>query len=322
MLLIVISTVVADLQVGSSAAINWGGIIAAAAANSSGGFGTFSNAAGQAFLDRNAQAPGVGVVPVRGADLQLKICAAGTGQESPMPDTPCTIHYEGRFAEEWDKSPKGPTFDSSFERSEPASFAPTGVILGWGFTLVNFMRVGDVFELYIPSELAYGDDGTEDGVIPGGAVLVFTLQLISIDGPAQEYLGVGNAPVGGCDPLPALGVATGAGSGSGGGNSTTLFAVFAVCVIAGGGYFYYKRKKQQEEAGAEGKPVGAMTTTAAGAAPPPKGVAPPPASTALPEGWQEMADPSAGRSYYYNTVSGETTWTTPTQPAGAAAAHV
>ena len=97
-----------------------------------------------------------------------------------MPDTSCKCHYEGRVAQNW---PGGKTFDSSYARGAPTSFAPSDVIPAWTEAM-QLMVEGDKWELYIPSELGYGDSGA-GADIAGGDVLVFTMEIISIDGPTK-----------------------------------------------------------------------------------------------------------------------------------------
>ena len=77
-------------------------------------------------------------------------------------------------------------FDSSYDRGEPAVFTVGEVIPGWNEALQK-MRPGDVWYLYIPANLAYGDEGA--GPIPAGAVLVFKIELLGVlphsDGEGQ-----------------------------------------------------------------------------------------------------------------------------------------
>ena len=92
--------------------------------------------------------------------------------EAPRPtaqDT-VTIHYVGRFID-------GTEFDSSVSRGEPATFPLARLIPGWQEG-VPLMAVGDRFEFAIPYTLAYGPAGR--GPIPGGATLLFTIDLIAI----------------------------------------------------------------------------------------------------------------------------------------------
>jgi len=82
-------------------------------------------------------------------------------------------HYAGTLI-------NGTEFDSSYKRGQPLSFAPNQVIKGWTEAM-QLMKEGGKWELYIPSELAYGDSGA-GGKIPGGSVLVFTLELLKVSG--------------------------------------------------------------------------------------------------------------------------------------------
>ena len=67
---------------------------------------------------------------------------------------------------------------------QPTPSAPNQVIKGWTEAM-QLMKEGDKWELYIPSELGYGDRGA-GGKIPGGAVLVFTLEMLKVKGPSKE----------------------------------------------------------------------------------------------------------------------------------------
>ena len=93
----------------------------------------------------------------------------GTGPR-PAPTDTVTIHYTGRFID-------GTVFDSSVERGQPATFPLPRLIQGWQEG-VPLMSVGDTFEFAIPWNLAYGPVGR--GPIPGGATLLFTIELIAI----------------------------------------------------------------------------------------------------------------------------------------------
>ena len=137
-----------------------------------------SNEFGEAFLNAHAAQPGV-VTTASG--LQYRVLQAGDGRQHPLPGTSCSCHYEGRTAQEHSKSPPGKKFDSSFDRGEPASFAPNQVIRGWTEAL-QLMVAGDKWELYIPSQLGYGEGGAGDD-IGAGDVLVFTLHLLGVNGP-------------------------------------------------------------------------------------------------------------------------------------------
>lgn len=95
----------------------------------------------------------------------------GTG-ESPTPSDTVTVHYAGTFID-------GETFDSSYDRGTPATFPLTGLIKAWGMAIPE-MRVGEIIELAAPASLAYGPRGR--GPIPGGATLVFKVELLEIKG--------------------------------------------------------------------------------------------------------------------------------------------
>lgn len=119
------------------------------------------------FLYQMAQEPGA----QRSASGLVYIpISEGTGP-SPVPTDTVSVHYHGTLRD-------GTVFDSSVERGQPATFALNGVIPCWTEALQK-MRVGGKSKLVCPSELAYGDTGT--GPIPGGAALVFEVELLSIE---------------------------------------------------------------------------------------------------------------------------------------------
>jgi FKBP-type peptidyl-prolyl cis-trans isomerase FklB len=121
---------------------------------------------GEAFLAANKSKEGVVTLP---SGLQYKILTAGTG---PKPTTSDTVNcnYRGTLID-------GTEFDSSYKRGQPISFPVTGVIKGWTEAL-QLMPVGSKWQLFIPSDLAYGDPGRPG--IPPGATLVFEVELLSI----------------------------------------------------------------------------------------------------------------------------------------------
>lgn len=142
-----------------------------------------TNEVGKKFLEENAKKEGVIVLP---SGLQYKVLRSGDGSDHPTADSPCECHYEGRIAQNW---PDGKTFDSSYARGSPTSFAPNQVIKGWTEAM-QLMVEGDKWEMYIPSELGYGDRGSPPN-IGGGDVLVFTMEIIKING--------GKVPASRCD---------------------------------------------------------------------------------------------------------------------------
>jgi FKBP-type peptidyl-prolyl cis-trans isomerase FklB len=119
------------------------------------------------FLEENKKAEGVVTLP---SGLQYKVLKAGTGATPTAKDTVRT-HYEGKLID-------GTVFDSSLKRNEPAEFPVEGVIAGWTEALQK-MKVGDKWQLFIPSELAYGEAGA-GGVIPPHATLIFEIELLDI----------------------------------------------------------------------------------------------------------------------------------------------
>merc|ERR1719326_1142301 len=136
-----------------------------------------SNDFGIKFLEENKKKEGVITLP---SGLQYKVLRSGEGADHPTADSECSCHYEGRTAQEWSKSPQGKKFDSSYDRGEPTDFAPNQVIAGWTEAM-QLMVEGDKWEMYIPSEIGYGDSGSPPD-IGGGDVLVFTMEIIKIKG--------------------------------------------------------------------------------------------------------------------------------------------
>ena len=99
-----------------------------------------------------------------------KVKSGPGGGARPAPTDTVTIHYAGKFID-------GTEFDSSIARGEPATFPLPRLIKGWQEG-VPLMAVGETFEFAIPYGLAYGAKGK--GPIPGGATLLFTIELIAI----------------------------------------------------------------------------------------------------------------------------------------------
>ena len=124
-------------------------------------------AAGQEFLKKNAEEPGV---TVTASGLQYKVIRDGEGN-SPGPHGWVKCNYEGRLID-------GKVFDSSYERGLPAKFGLDRVIPGWTEGL-QLMKVGSKYEFYIPADLAYGEVGVP-GVIPGNSTLIFTVELLGV----------------------------------------------------------------------------------------------------------------------------------------------
>ena len=135
---------------------------------------------GETFLAENQKKEGVKTHTVKlpsgtNAVLQYKVLTAGTGPKPSTNDTVIT-HYRGTLID-------GTEFDSSYKRGEPATFPVTGVIKGWTEALL-LMPVGSKWQLFIPSELAYGERGAGRQIGPN-ATLIFDIELIGIQDKAQ-----------------------------------------------------------------------------------------------------------------------------------------
>ncbi|WP_417663063.1 FKBP-type peptidyl-prolyl cis-trans isomerase [Pseudomonas sp.] len=132
-----------------------------------------SKAAGKKFLEENAKRDGVVTTD---SGLQYEIVKKSDGAQ-PKPTDTVTVHYEGKLTD-------GTVFDSSIERGSPIDLPVNGVIPGWVEGL-QLMHVGEKVKLYIPSELAYGEQSPSPA-IPANSVLVFDLELIGIKDPKAE----------------------------------------------------------------------------------------------------------------------------------------
>ncbi|WP_397380415.1 FKBP-type peptidyl-prolyl cis-trans isomerase [Pseudomonas sp.] len=132
-----------------------------------------SAAAGKKFLEDNAKREGV-VTTASG--LQYEVVKKADGAQPKATDV-VTVHYEGKLTD-------GSVFDSSVERGSPIDLPVNGVIPGWVEGL-QLMHVGEKYKLYIPSELAYGEQSPTPA-IPSNSVLVFDLELIAIKDASKE----------------------------------------------------------------------------------------------------------------------------------------
>jgi len=119
------------------------------------------------FLDAAAKEPGAVRTP---SGLVFRTLSPGAGR-SPLATNTVKVHYTGTFTD-------GKVFDSSVQRGQPVEFPLNGVIACWTEGLQK-MKVGEKAKLVCPSSIAYGDQG-HPPVIPGGATLVFEVQLIDI----------------------------------------------------------------------------------------------------------------------------------------------
>jgi FKBP-type peptidyl-prolyl cis-trans isomerase FklB len=124
---------------------------------------------GAEFMEANKTKEGVVTLP---SGLQYKILTAGTGPKPTETDS-VTCNYRGTLL-------NGTEFDSSNKHGHPETFPVNGVVKGWTEAL-QLMPVGSKWQLFVPSELGYGDRGADprSGIGPG-ATLIFELELISI----------------------------------------------------------------------------------------------------------------------------------------------
>ncbi|GMR01389.1 MAG: FKBP-type peptidyl-prolyl cis-trans isomerase [Gammaproteobacteria bacterium] len=129
-------------------------------------------AAGKAFLEENGKKPGVITTE---SGLQYKIITTGDGKQPKDTDT-VTTHYKGTLID-------GREFDSSYKRDKPASFPVKGVIKGWTEAL-QLMHVGDKWQLFIPSDLAYGATKRSE-LIEANSTLIFEIELLGIKGQPE-----------------------------------------------------------------------------------------------------------------------------------------
>ena len=123
--------------------------------------------AGEAFLAANKTKPGV-VTTASG--LQYLILKQGDGPK-PLPTDKVKCHYHGTLLD-------GTVFDSSVDRGQPVDFPVTGVIQGWVEAL-QLMPVGSKWKLFLPSDLAYGDNAAGPK-ISAGSTLIFEVELLEI----------------------------------------------------------------------------------------------------------------------------------------------
>jgi FKBP-type peptidyl-prolyl cis-trans isomerase FklB len=128
---------------------------------------------GDAFLAANKTKDGVVTLP---SGLQYKILTPGTGAKPAAGDS-VVCNYRGTLID-------GKEFDSSYKRGQPATFPVAGVIKGWTEAL-QLMPVGSKWQLFVPSELGYGERGTGADIGPN-ATLIFEVELVSIQSKDKD----------------------------------------------------------------------------------------------------------------------------------------
>jgi FKBP-type peptidyl-prolyl cis-trans isomerase FklB len=124
---------------------------------------------GRAFLKANKNAPGVVALP---SGLQYKILRTGAGQKPALTDK-VTVHYHGTLI-------NGTVFDSTVERKQPIELTVNHVIPGW-IEALQLMPAGSKWILYVPPELAYGENPRPGGPIEPNSTLIFEVEILSIN---------------------------------------------------------------------------------------------------------------------------------------------
>ena len=137
--------------------------------------GEASKKEGEAFLAANKSKEGVVTLP---SGLQYKILTPGTGPKPTASDS-VVCNYRGTLI-------NGTEFDSSYKRGQPATFPVTGVIKGWTEAL-QLMPVGSKWQLFIPSDLAYGERSPAPEIGPD-STLIFEVELLSIQNKSADQL--------------------------------------------------------------------------------------------------------------------------------------
>ncbi len=127
---------------------------------------------GNAFLTENAKKEGVVTLD---SGVQYKVLTKGKG-DSPTPEDTISAHYRGTLLD-------GSEFDSSYQRGTPLTLQMGSVIKGWGEVL-KLMKPGSKWEVYIPSDMAYGEKGAGDAIGPN-QTLIFTIELIDFESPKK-----------------------------------------------------------------------------------------------------------------------------------------
>lgn len=125
--------------------------------------------AGEAFLAANGKRAGVISLP---SGMQYEIIKNGSDTLKPKLSNKVKCHYHGTLM-------NGAIFDSSVDRGEPISFPLGNVIVGWQEAL-QLMTIGSKWKLYIPADLAYGDQQKGDLIVPG-SLLIFEVELLGIE---------------------------------------------------------------------------------------------------------------------------------------------
>lgn len=125
---------------------------------------------GLQYLKKSLVSDGYSLLP---SGMLYTVMKSGEGTKAPTASTSCDVHYAGTLI-------GGKEFDSSIKRGQPTTFAPNQVIKGWTEAL-QLMGEGDKWQVVIPPSMAYGERGA-GGAIPPKATLIFTIEIVSING--------------------------------------------------------------------------------------------------------------------------------------------
>lgn len=128
-----------------------------------------AKAEGKKFLEANGKRPGVTTAP---SGWQYEVLKQGTDTTHPKLTDNIKIHYHGTLI-------NGTVFDSSVDRGAPIDYPVNGFIVAWQEAL-QMMTVGSKWKIYVPSDLAYGDNSPGPS-IPAGSTLIFEMELLAIN---------------------------------------------------------------------------------------------------------------------------------------------
>lgn len=129
---------------------------------------------GQKFLTENGKKPGIVTTP---SGLQYQVIQEGTGSKI-KPNDIVQMNYKGSLVD-------GKVFDNSADHGGPAAFQPTSVVPGLREAM-SIMRVGGKYKLFIPANLAYGEQGTPGGPIPPNSTLLFDIEVVGLGAPKRN----------------------------------------------------------------------------------------------------------------------------------------
>lgn len=154
--------------------------------------GEKNKAEGAKFLEENKKKEGV---KTTASGLQYKVLKEGNGAQPKASDT-VTVNYRGTLI-------NGTEFDSSYKRGQPATFPVNGVIKGWTEAL-QLMKVGSKYQLFIPSNLAYGERAVSPD-LAANSTLIFEVELMDAKPaptPGAAASAPAKAPSPGAPPSP------------------------------------------------------------------------------------------------------------------------